>query len=102
MARSGEGGWGFSRRFWKERMESEIEWWREEGREEQRGEEAGMAWIKVLRVDFDDLRLSFPAEERKSSAEDRREERSLFSISEANFGFSVIPFSFSKIWEAGK
>lgn len=47
-----------------------------------------MLWIRVLRVGFEDLRLSFVAEERKSWAEDLRVERSRFSMGET--GFSLV------------
>lgn len=50
------------------------------GRVEKRGEEVEMSWIRVLRVDFEDLRLSLVAKERNSSAEDCRDGRSLFSM----------------------
>lgn len=47
-----------------------------------------MLWIRVLRVGFEDLRLSCVAEERKSWAEDLRVERSRFSMGET--GFSLV------------
>lgn len=80
-----EGSWlrlGFegSARLWKDWMDREMERWRERGREEERSELGLMLWIRVLRVGFKDFRLSFVAEDRKSWAEDFREERSRFSI----------------------
>jgi hypothetical protein len=81
-------GLGFegSARLWKDWMDKEMERWRERGREEERSELGLMLWIRVLRVGFEDLRLSFVAEERKSSAEDLREERSRFSMGRCDFG----------------
>lgn len=58
----------------------EMDWWRARGRAEERGEEGGIEWIRVLRVGFEDFRDSFEADERNSSAEELRDERSLFSI----------------------
>ena len=68
---------------------------REGGREEERLEEGLMAWIRVLRDDFEDLMVSFVAEERNSSAEECREERSLFSMAMAVSEFSVSTFQTS-------
>jgi len=44
-----------------------------EGREVQRGEEGLMEWIRVLNMDFEDLRLCLVAKDMNSSAEDCRE-----------------------------
>ena len=55
-------------------MESE----RVEGREEKRGEEGVMEWIKVLREGLEDFRFCLVAKDKNSCAEDCIDERSLF------------------------
>lgn len=57
-----------------------MERWRAGGREEQRSEEGLTPWIRFLRAGFEGLGASFVADARNSSAEDRRQERSLFSM----------------------
>jgi hypothetical protein len=56
----------------KERIESEMKVCREGRREEERGEEEGIEWIKDLSVRFEDLALrsSFVAEERSSCGDE--------------------------------
>lgn len=56
----------------KERIESEMKVCREGRREEERGEEEGIEWIKDLSVRFEDLALrsSFVAEERNSCGDE--------------------------------
>lgn len=59
-----------SRRFRKDWTVAVMESQREGGREVQRGEEGLMEWIRVLREDFEDFRVSFVAMDRNSCAED--------------------------------
>lgn len=56
----------------KERIESEMKVCREGRREEDRGEEEGIEWIKDLSVRFEDLtlRLSSVAAERNSCGDE--------------------------------
>lgn len=63
-------------------MDCVMELWRARGSVVVRSEEGLTVWIRVLREGFMDLNPSFVVEERNSSAEDLREERSLFSIDE--------------------
>lgn len=63
---------------------------------DERGEEGGMVWTRVLRAGFEDLRDSLTACERKSSAEDLREERSLFSIALLSPLFGIRSGEFEK------
>lgn len=67
-------------RFWKDWTEAEMESERVEGREAHTGEDGLMEWIRVLNEDFEDLRFCLVAKDMNSSAEECREERSLFSI----------------------
>jgi hypothetical protein len=99
-----EGSWlglGFegSARLWKDWMDREMERLRERGREEERSELGLMLWITVLRVGFEDFRLSFVAEDRNSGAEDLREERSRFSMGGSDLregiGIGTVWFEFS-------